>query len=655
MSKSATDSSEDIAFFLNMDGASYVVESLQVEERLSQVPTYELVIADISTPLADLIGKHTNLACSKAVYTNNVKPRSFAGIIVKAQRILGANGLASIQLLVRPSLCILELGKNSAIYQNLNTIEIWGKVLENNNVSTLKLSGVRSLPPRGTCIQYEEDDLAFCQRLLSEEGHVYFFSDGKDPEALTIHDPSKPFPSFGKAIELEDVLGIADRGTYHAKELDHTHRLTPATSQIATYDAQKVHTLKAGPASSSSLSIKEKPSVYRYIPLARDVLSSAEMGKVAGAEQAGEVTLKGVTEHPALHIGQTINLGSNTFNAPPKNLTLTAFTYSWSRGSTLHATFEATPQELKLFPKRLPKPQMTSVHNAVVIGSKEGSPACDEQGRVQVKFFWDITEDQQETSGFIRVAETFAGNAKGALFLPRVGQEVLISFLQGDPDLPIITGQIYNEQHKHPFSSANTTRSGFVTGLGEKNNELEFEDAEGNEKIGVRAAKDLEVLVEENALKDVKKLETTTIGETSNLTIGQDQVTVVKNKTDFSTGEREVKTEKKDSLAAQEIELSADTKITLKVGSSKLEITPSAITISAAQLNLEGKSQLNGKSSGPLSLEGLSTELKAQTTNNVTGLQVTMEGQAQVSIKAPLSEVNSQGPLMLKGLPTMIN
>ncbi|WP_310620640.1 type VI secretion system Vgr family protein [Flexibacterium corallicola] len=654
MSMSLEYNSDQISI-LSVDGQELAVQGVQLEERICEVPTYNILALDTGQSLQELVGQKAELSFVETAYSKGVIPRKFAGLVFQADRIIDSTGLTQLSIVVRPKLGVLELGEHCAIYQNKSTLDIWGEVFERNGIGQVKTSGAKTSGKRETCIQYNENDLSFCQRILAEEGLVYFVSDGSDPEALVIHDPSKPFPAQGGAVELEDMLGVTAPGAYQAITLEHSQVMRPATTELATYDADTAKTLKAGPKPSSSLKTIEKPVVYRFLPLPRDTLSSVTLGKMTQSVQGYEVRVRGTCEHPSLHIGQAIKLNSNVEGKLPQTLIITALSYKMERGLALQATIEAVPEGTPIVPKYIPKPLIAGVHNAVVVGPKVGEPACDEQGRVKLQFFWDISGRTEDTSGYIRVAEIYAGNGTGTQFLPRVGHEVLVSFLHGDPDLPIISGQIYNEKNKPPFIAKNTTKSGIRSQLGDLPNELEFDDKVGAELIGLRAAKDFELLVEENVNRNIKKLETTTVGESSKIVIGKDLLTEVESKTELKTSERSVETTNTDSLQAKEIELSADTKLTLKVGSSKIEMSSSEIKISATTVSVSGQSKVSAKSSGTLEMKGLTAKLEADTKTEVKGLQVAVEAQAQVSIKGPLAEVNSQGPLMIKGMPAMIN
>ena len=304
--------------------------------------------------------------------------------------------------------------------------------------------------------------------------------------------------------------------------------------------------------------------------------------------------------------------------------------------------FEAVPKGHVPAPERLPKPLIAGVHNAIVVSSqasaKVGDPACDEKGRVLVQFFWDVADSN---SGYIRVSEPFAGKGYGAQFTPRVGHEVLVSFLHGDPDAPVVTGQLYTEKHKPPFNEKNTHKSGFRTQLKDgKQNELEFNDENDKELIGLRAGRDFELIVNENVTREVKKNDTTKIEEKSKLDIGDSWDITVKND---------------QTTKADKITLTGDSEITLKVGSSKIVLSSSGIVIDAPKVEIKGQSKVDVESKGQLALAGMSSKLEAKTALDVKGMNVSVKGSLKTSLEGTMSEVKGSGMVTIKGGVTMIN
>jgi len=614
------------------------VVSYMIEESLSEVPRYAITALDQESKLDSFVGKSCEISFVKAVYSD-IEPRSFSGIIMSVERTLDAAGSANLQFVIQPVLAVLGLSVHSAIYQKSTSLDILKEVLKRNGLARVKVEGTIPKVKRDTVIQYNENDLAFCRRILAEEGLAFYYHNGKSAETLVLHDVSKPFPSGFKAIELTDVE-LSDVNRMEATQLHLTRALVPDKVELTHYDADKASSVASGEKKSSETKSPETPSVLEYRHVIVGDLKKNELITLMQASQRPELAISGLCAHPAMHLGQEIDIASTSSKDIEGRYILSSIVYTPLDKTNLSCHFKAVPVSHVPAPERLPKPLIAGVHNAIVVGStgaKAGDIACDDQGRVLVEFFWDKAASN---SGYIRVSEPFAGNGYGGQFTPRVGHEVLVSFLHGDPDAPVVTGQVYTEKNKPPFVEKNTTKSGIRTQLHGDPNELEFDDKAGNELIAIRAAKNFELIVAENVERDVTKLDTTTIGKTSKLDIGEDwNVTVKKAYTNDS----------------DEITLTGKTKIILKVGSSKIVLSSSGIVIDAPKVEISGKSKLDVASKGTLSLSGMSSTLEAKTALNLKGLNISVKGQAMATFESPLTTVKGSGMLTLTGGMAMIN
>jgi type VI secretion system secreted protein VgrG len=309
-------------------------------------------------------------------------------------------------------------------------------------------------------------------------------------------------------------------------------------------------------------------------------------------------------------------------------------------GNGLSTSFRAAPKEAPYLPPCLPKPLIAGVHNALVVGGNDGEVACDAEGRVKVKFFWDQSKETKDTTGWISVAETYAGKGYGGQFTPRVGHEVLVSFLHGDPDCPVITGQIYNAKNKPPFAKANTTQTGYSTKLKGKPNELIFDDLQDKEKLTLNAAKDYELTVQDTATTTVTKDEKTTIkGEATRKVEKSWDVDITKDLT----------------IDAQNITLTGKSKITLKVGGSSIELSSSGITIKGSKLTLDS-TQLTAKGSAKFVISGAQGEVKATGPLNLKGAQLNAEASVMAKLKgSAMASVEGGGMTQIKGALVKVN
>ncbi|MFA8387973.1 MAG: type VI secretion system Vgr family protein [Pelagibaca sp.] len=647
---------ETILVKLTVDGkTAHDVEDFVIEEALSEVPSYKVTILDQTSSMTVFLGKPCSIDLVKEVYAD-AKPRAFAGIVMSVERTVASTGSPALELVIRPPLAVLALSLGNAVYEKKTALDILKLVLERNNLKKLKVTGSTPTVKRALVIQYNENDLDFVRRILAEEGLAFYFNDGSSADTLVLHDTQKPFPTSLKGIKLTDAE-LSDVERMEAHRLTLRQRVRPGKVELLTYDPEKADKALASETLRLGAKMSEKPGIleYRPVPVTPGKVTGTEIDVASDAYRRDEFGLTGTCEHPGMHLGQALNIVSAGHGELAGDYVIVGIHYRPVRGNALLCTFEAIPKTHKAVPERLPKPVISGVHNAIVIGgngAKAGTPFCDAEGRVHVRFFWD---KESENTVWLRVAEPYAGKGYGAQFIPRVGHEVLVSFLHGDPDAPIITGQIYNSKNKPPFIAKNTTRSGFRSQLEGEPNEWEFDDKKDNELIAVRAARDYNLIVNNDVLRDIKKFETTKIGETCKLEVKKDFVTTVTNAIKVSAKTRTADIETNDKVTAKTITLEADTKLVLKVGSSSIVLTPSAIKISSPSLTAEGKSKADFKSSGPLSVKGMKVDVKADTALALQGLKTDLKASAMLSVQGAICDVKGSGMVKVQGGICMIN
>jgi type VI secretion system secreted protein VgrG len=306
------------------------------------------------------------------------------------------------------------------------------------------------------------------------------------------------------------------------------------------------------------------------------------------------------------------------------------------------------------------------------VGKSGAEIDTDQYGRVRVHFPWDRdgTHDQN-SSCWVRVAQAAAGKNWGAIHIPRSGEEVLVSFLEGDPDRPIITGRVYNADFMPPYALPdNATRSGFKShsskeGTAENFNEIRFEDKKGSEEIYLHAEKDLTILVEHDRSKTVQHDETVDvqndrkakvgndetceIGKDHATTIGNDEKrTVTKNRT-TSVGSSDKLTVSEDATSdiGKKLVVTAGQQITLQTGASRLVMkSDGTIEIEGVSIKINGNQSITQQA-------GQSAEVKAMQVS-VSGTTVDIKGTAKAAVEGALIDVNASGIASVKGALTKI-
>jgi type VI secretion system secreted protein VgrG len=505
------------------------VLGFEARERLSE--PFELTVT--ASPrgeidAAGLVGAPARLCLHLAA-----EDRTVDGIVARVRSWEEGRGedRLRVQLTIVPRAWRLGRVVRSRIFQGKTVPEIVQQVLKDGGVEVrASLSG--RYPPREYCVQYRESDLDFVHRLLEDEGIFYWFEHGPDSHVLVLADaPSAhaPLPG-GASVIFREPSG-------HAVTEDHVDafgqrvELRPAKVSLRDYDPTRPAldlTSSAEGDGDAALEIYDHPGGYTEpsAGAARSRLRLEEQRARAalfdGASPCPRLapgfTLE-LAEHPAGLDGEYLIAGVEHVGRQPEILGGVA---DAAGAEAYRNRFVCIPAKVPFRPeRRTARPQVVGAQTAVVVGPRGEEIYTDEQGRVKVQFHWDREGKRDERSScWIRVAQTWAGPGYGALYLPRIGQEVVVEFLDGDPDRPLVTGAVYNGANPPPLAlpgekTRSTLRSASSPGA-EGSNELRFEDASGQEQVYLHAQRDLSIVVEND--------ETHRVG-------GNEQLTVTKDRT----------------------------------------------------------------------------------------------------------------------------
>ena len=468
---------------------------------------------------------------------------------------------------------------------------------------------------RGYCVQFNETDLDFTQRLLDEAGCGYFFEHSLGDHKLVVCGANADYPQVPG-----DPQVVRPHGDHHGAltSWQPGNALQPGKVVTEDFDGLKPATLKKANAG-TILGTPNAASfeMYRW-PGGQTVRPEGDLAKLGmeGFESmADRVSATG--NDPTVFAGGKLKVkpGIDAQQA-----------VTWLVAQVSHEAYDEThlggggsagySNSLVLMaadrPWRpsapRPRPPMLGVHSAIVTGPSGEEIHCDEYGRVRVHFLWDRAGKRDDTSScWVRVAQSHAGKWGGAWHLPRVGDEVLVAFVDGDPDRPIILGSVYNAEQKPIYTlPANKTQSGFKTrssksGGAANFNELRFEDKKGSEEINIQAEKDMTLLVKNDRTETIKRhrtevvdgkhTETVKLDRTATITQGNEALTVKMGNMDTLVKLGNIST--KASLG--KIEIEAMQSITLTVGQSKIELTQMGITLTAMQIDVKAQMMLNTK------------------------------------------------------------
>jgi len=503
----------------------------------------DLLSEDDSVSGGDLLRQPVSVALKLA----SGGERITHGLVRRFMQLGRQERLVAYRMEVVPALWFLTLSSECRIYQHLSALEIVQQVLRANGVTEVDVRCTKSYPPREFCVQYRETHFDFVSRLLEEEGIYYFFEHAAGGHTLVLSDdptnaracpggaPAKmaasaePWQESDVVVELTNALGV------------HTGQVT-----LRDYDPlQPSLNLEAAVAGRQPSQRYDYPGKYsdvgegkRYAKLQVEAFSSRYQ-VVTGAGNCRSF-LSGHRFDLKDHYRKDLNAPYHLLEV--RHVARAGDYRSWDSAPIDYRNeFVAVPLATKFRPPRVTsRPIVHGTQTAVVVGPSGEEIWTDEHGRVKVQFHWDRQGKQdQDSSCWVRVASTWAGKQWGAIRIPRIGQEVVVDFLEGDPDRPIIAGSVYNAEQVPPFDlPANKTQSGVksrssLKGGAANFNEIRFEDKKGSEQIVIHAEKDKLIEVEHDRNEHVGNDETYDVGHDQAITIGNNQnVSVGKNRTE---------------------------------------------------------------------------------------------------------------------------
>jgi type VI secretion system secreted protein VgrG len=492
--------------------------------------------------------------------------RYFNGICSRVSQGERDNTFTSYGMEVVPRLWLLTRKAQSRIFQQLSVDAILKKVLEGFDV-TWEIQG--KFHPRDYCVQYRETDFNFLSRLMEEEGIYYFFKhDASSHKMVVANKPSShsDMPRMNRIIFEEMTGGKRDEdriygwekaqelrsGKYtlwdHCFEIPHKH----LEAQVNILDSVQVgkvtHKPKVG--GNDKLEVYDYPGEYaqRFDGVDRgggdraaDLKKIFEDNKRTVDIRMEQETVPGLIIQGSSNCrhfvsGHKFNLERH-FNADGEYL-LVGVSHVARQESDFRSggggdfeyenSFSCIPFAIPFRPPRLtPKPVVQGTQTAVVVGPAGEEIFTDKYGRVKVQFHWDREGQHNEKSScWVRVSQNWAGKRWGAMFIPRIGQEVIVDFLEGDPDQPIITGRVYNADEMPPYElpkeqTKSTLKSNSSKGGGGFN-EIRFEDAKGKEQIFIHAERDMDVRIGASQRTSIGGDRHSTVGGTSNEDVGKD-------------------------------------------------------------------------------------------------------------------------------------
>lgn len=450
--------------------------------------------------------------------------RWFSGLVSAFRLVRIEERLAYYEATVNPWLWFLGNTTDCRIFQNMSVVEIIEDIFSKYSVAKFEKRLQGSYAPREYCVQYDESDLDFVQRLLEHEGIMYFFEHGDGEHTLILLDAMNKL----KATPGYDDVAYNPAGEGERRDVEYITNWIPAASvrpgaYVHTdYDFEKPGAdLMAR--STQAFSHKEASGEHYHQPGAphRDTGRGDAIAAIRREElQAPHKRIRASSTARGLFSGCKFKLTEFPQDAQnAEYLVVTAEyrlidpnyrTHQTSEGGLYTVLMEVAPTSVTFRPPRTTRrPIMRGPQTATVVGPSGEEIYTDKYARVKVQFHWDREgKKDQNSSCFVRVSQTWAGSGWGFIQIPRIGQEVIVDFIEGDPDLPIITGRVYNASQMPPYGlPGSATQSGWKSNSskgGGGYNELMFEDKAGSELVNFQAQKDHNLLIKNDRTKLVQ-------------------------------------------------------------------------------------------------------------------------------------------------------
>ena len=553
--------------------------------------------------------------------------------------------LTRYRLTLVPQLAYLAHRTNQRIFQHLTVPQIIAQVLEEHGIQAdayrFQLGPV-VYPEREYCVQYDETDLHFVQRLCEEEGIHYHFEHSTAGHVLVFGDDQTSFARLGQPTAyLQDNGMTADEPVIKRFAV----RIATRTSRVSRrdYDFEQPRLrMEAAYRAEPAANAMPQPDLedYDYPGRFSERAHGKHLSQRALERHRHDYRLaEGDSDQTGLVSGHLLEISDHPRREWNDLWLLTEVLHEGKQPQVLEESitshvdssdgfvqgyrnrFSATPWDIPFRPAlRHPKPKVLGSQTAVVTGPAGEEIHCDEYGRVKVQFHWDRHgQADDKTSCWLRVSSSWAGDRYGGIAIPRVGMEVLVTFLEGDPDQPLVTGCLYHKEHQVPYDlPANKTRTVFKTLSspgGGGYNELRIEDRKGAEQIYIHAQRDWDENIEHDQKIRVGHERHDTVEANSysefraeeHLTVAGDRKVEVKPDDHLTVGQTQhiklgtaqlAKTGREIHLkAGQKMVIEAGVELTLKAGGSFIKLDPGGITVSGplARINAGGAP---GKGSG---------------------------------------------------------
>lgn len=646
-------------YFLRLHGNPVsLLLPLEIEghEILSEPFYYEIKClskADYTT-LSALQGQM--LCCEIGDDKKSFPSRFIHGVITRIQYSDGNCEQNICTLTLQPELAGLGLGKKTRVWSGVTVSDIVSNILQQNLLNRPEIRLCNVPPLMDYKIQYKESDLDFINRILFDAGIYYFFVHNKDSHFMVLADDPIAHPdAYPKILTYLPSENISQPG--YIKEWSAISVLKCSNVSLTGYNECNTSEITINTGSKDTRTNANNYSYEDIIPDGNRKRIKEVAETIIAYHDSDRQTWQGETCSWWLSCGERFTLVDRKNEKKEYRITSlflrVASNYASSVGDSI-CKFQAADNKTTLtYQHELVKPVISGILLARVVGPESEDIFSDEFGRVKIRFLWgdDTLSGTDKTSCWVRVSQPWTGAGFGSQFIPRVGSEVLVSFIQGDPDFPIIIGSVYNGNNKPLFSlPRNNSKSGFITrsvnnGRIGEGHQLIFDDKKDNEKTILSSSGDFHLSVKKDMVSDINNSMSLIVaaGRTSEIKKGNDNLIIKQGDLQNEvTGNVNIKVTNGNyslNVSGGSGSLVSDKKLTLesmqsiqlKVGTSEITISPSGVIIKGTMIKLEGQSTTEVK--------GITLKLEGQAVTEMKGTMLTLQGSAMTQIKGGIINI----------------
>ena len=628
-----TQKHREVAIETPLGGDVLLLISFTGNEKLGRLFEYKLELAseDHQIKSDSIVGQNVSIRLN----LGNSGIRYFNGYVNHFTQLTASGRLARYRATIVPWFWFLTRVADCRIFQEKTVPEIIEQIFRDRGFTDFENGLSGEYRTWEYCVQYRETDFNFVSRLMEQEGIYYFFKHEDGKHLLVLADSAsahEPYPEF-EQLEYHP----ASKGTTTEECISdwavETH-LQPCSFALNDFDFKnpkgdlQARTKVSRGHTAADYEIYDYPGEYtetshgeEYTKKRIEELQAQYEVATASSDSRGICAgfTFSLTDHPRDDQNDEYLITSANYKIQGDDIfTTDAASSDYIFSCSFTAIKNSQPFRS---PRTTPKPKVSGPQTAIVVGPSGEEIYTDQYGRVKVKFHWDrYSKADENSSCWIRVAQVWAGKSWGAIYTPRIGQEIIVEFLEGDPDKPIITGRVYNDQAKPPYDpkkkpTMSTLKSNSSKG-GEGFNEIRFEDKKGSDQIFIHGEKDLDIRIKNDAKEFIgqdrhliiERDQIEKIGGDKHLTVKGDQNEKIDGTVSLDAGmDLQQKAGMKHALEAgmdvhikggMNVVIEAGMQLSLKAGASFIDIGPSGVAISGTPTVMINSGGAAGSGSG---------------------------------------------------------